>query len=146
MPDAWLRFRDAVATAPTLDVARFVRTGCLTPLSPETEAAYDAPFPDESFKAGPRVLPTLIPIVPDDPAAPANRTAWQRLSTWDKPFLAAYTDQDPITGGMAPILARVVPGCASVTITGAAHFVQEDAGSRLAQAIVSFITGDTTLE
>jgi haloalkane dehalogenase len=139
MPEVWLRFREAVRTAPTLDVARFVRSGCLTPLSAAAEAAYDAPFPDETFKAAPRIMPDLIPTTPDNPASAANRTAWQRLSTWDKPFLVAYSDKDPITGGMAPILARTVPGNQSVTIPEAAHFIQEDAGARLAEEIARFV-------
>jgi haloalkane dehalogenase len=139
MPEVWLRFREAVRTAPTLDVARFVRSGCLTPLSAAAEAAYDAPFPDETFKAAPRIMPDLIPTTPDNPASAANRTAWQRLSTWDKPFLVAYSDKDPITGGMAPILARTVPGNQSVTIPEAAHFIQEDAGTRLAEEIARFV-------
>ncbi len=139
MPDVWLRFRDAVRSAEVLDIARLVRSGCLTPLSPEALAAYDAPFPDESFKAGPRIMPNLIPTEPDNPASAANRTAWQRLTTWDKPFLVAFSDKDPITGGMAPILARAVPGAHTVTIPDGGHFIQEDAGPRLAQEIARFI-------
>ena len=84
MPEVWLRFREAVRTAPVLDVARLVRSGCRTALPPEVLAAYDAPFPDETYKAGPRAMPGLVPTTPDDPASAANRAAWQRLSTWDK--------------------------------------------------------------
>jgi haloalkane dehalogenase len=140
MPEVWLRFREAVRTAPVLDVARLVRSGCLTEPDPAVLAAYDAPFPDESYKAAPKAMPDLVPTRPDDPASAANRTAWQRLATWDKPFLVAFSDRDPITGGLAPILARHVPGAASVTITGAAHFVQEDAAPQLAAAIAAFAT------
>jgi len=139
MPDLWLRFREAVRTAPVLDVSRLVNSGCVRELAPEELAAYDAPFPDESFKAAVRAMPTLVPTEPDDPAAPANRAAWQRLSTWDKPFLVAFSDRDPITGGMAPILHRTVPGAAAVTITGAGHFLQEDAADQLATAIAEFV-------
>jgi haloalkane dehalogenase len=85
-------------------------------------------------------MPNLVPTTPDDPAAPANRAAWQRLSTWDKPFLVAFSDRDPITGGMAPILARTVPGAELVTIPGAGHFLQEDAGARLGEEIARFVT------
>jgi haloalkane dehalogenase len=139
MPDVWLRFREAVRTAPVLDVPRLVRSGCTRPLAAEALAAYDAPFPDESYKAAPRAMPSLVPTQPDDPAAPANRAAWQQLSTWDKPFLVAFSDSDPITSAMAPILHRIVPGAESVTITGAGHFVQEDAPDRLAEAIATFV-------
>jgi haloalkane dehalogenase len=142
MPEVWLRFRDAVLRAPSLDVPRFVQSGCKTTLSAEVLAAYDAPFPDESFKAAVRAMPGLVPTRPDDPAAPANRAAWHQLSTWDRPFLVAFSDGDPITGPMAPVFKRAVPGAAGLdhpTITGAGHFLQEDAGERLGQVVADFV-------
>jgi haloalkane dehalogenase len=142
MPDVWLRFREAVRTAPKLDISRLVSAGCRTTLAPEVLAAYDAPFPDESFKAAPRAMPNLVPTSLDDPASAANITAWQRLSELDLPFLVAFSDGDPITGPMAPVLRNAMPGATDVahpTITGAGHFLQEDAGERLADAIVTFV-------
>jgi haloalkane dehalogenase len=139
MPDVWLRFRAAVRSVPVLDIGRLVAAGCRVPPSAAVLAAYDAPFPDESFKAAPRAMPDLVPTTPDDPAAPANRAAWQRLSTWDKPFLVAFSDQDPITSAMAPVMAGIVPGAHKVTIEGAGHFVQEDAGVELGTAIAEFV-------
>jgi haloalkane dehalogenase len=139
MPDVWLRFREAVRHAPELDIARLVYSGCQATPSPQVLAAYAAPFPDESFKAGPRAMPNLVPTTPDDPASAANRSAWQQLSTWDKPFLVAFSDRDPVTRDMAPILARTVPGARSVTIPGAGHFLQEDAAPLLGEEIARFI-------
>jgi haloalkane dehalogenase len=140
MPAVWLRFRETVRTAPALDVARLVRSGCRSTVPPEVLAAYDAPFPDETYKAAPRAMPDLVPTTPDDPASEANRAAWQQLSTWDKPFLVAFSDSDPITSAMGPVLHRAVPGAESVIIAGAGHFVQEDAGEQLGAAIASFAT------
>jgi len=142
MPDVWLRFRDVVRTAPALSVSRLVQSGCQTPLPPDVLAAYDAPFPDATFTAAVRAMPGLVPTTPDDPASAANRAAWQRLARWDKPFLAAFSDQDPITGAMGPILRRTVPGAAGLehpVIHGAGHFLQEDAGEQLAVLIAGFI-------
>ena len=142
MPDVWLRFREVVRTAPTLNVSRLVQSGCQTALTPEVLAAYEAPFPDPSFGAAVRAMPNLVPATPDDPASAANRAAWRQLSTWDKPFLVVFSDRDPITGGMAPILKRVVPGAAGLehpVIAGAGHFLQEDAGERLGTVIADFI-------
>jgi haloalkane dehalogenase len=145
MPDVWLRFREVVRTAPELSISRLVASGCRTRLSPEVLAAYDAPFPGPEFMAGPRAMPGLVPTTPDDPASAANRSAWTELGTWTKPFLVAFSDSDPITGGMAPILERAIPGAAGIShpvIAGAGHFLQEDAGDRLAAAIVKFV-GDS---
>jgi len=142
MPEVWLRFREVVRTAPKLSVSRLVQAGCQTKLSAPVLAAYDAPFPDETYMAGPRAMPGLVPTSPDDPASAANRAAWARLAAWDKPFLAAFSDRDPITGTMAPVLQRAVPGAAGIdhpVITGAGHFLQEDAGERLGTVIADFI-------
>jgi haloalkane dehalogenase len=142
MPEIWHRFRTAVQTAPTLDVARFVQSGCRRRLSDEERAAYDAPFPDESYKAGPRAMPGLVPYRPDDPASPANRAAWARLTESTTPVLIAFSDGDPITGAMRPILERTMPGAAGRShpvLTGAGHFLQEDAGPELAAAVVDFV-------
>ena len=148
MPEVWHQFRQAIQAAPTLDIARFVASGCVRGLSPEARAAYDAPFPDESFKAGPRAMPGLVPYRPDDPASEANRAAWKVLTTWEKPFLTAFSDSDPITGAMGPILRRAIPGAAGLehpTISNAGHFLQEDAPAELASAVVEFCRSAPTM-
>ncbi|MFS2293299.1 MAG: haloalkane dehalogenase [Actinomadura sp.] len=142
MPETWLRFRESVRRAPEFDVARSVASGCRTELPDEVRAAYDAPFPDESYKAGPRAMPGLVPADPGDPEAQPNRDAWDVLRTWDKPFLVAFSDKDPITGAMAPVFKEAIPGARGIehpTIEGAGHFLQEDAGERLGQAIAAFV-------
>ena len=142
MPEVWLRFREVVRNAPVLGISRLVQSGCQHALASDVLAAYEAPFPDESFKAAPRAMPSLLPTSPDDPASAANRAAWDRLRAWDKPFLVAFSDRDPITGAMAPILKAAVPGAAGLhhpVIAGAGHFLQEDAGEQLGTVIADFI-------
>ncbi|HEV2779451.1 MAG TPA: haloalkane dehalogenase [Actinophytocola sp.] len=142
MPEVWHRFREAVQQAPRLDVGRFVQAGCRTPLPPEVLAGYDAPFPSDEYTAGPRAMPGLVPTTVDDPAGPANRAAWAALGTLPIPMLVAFSDGDPITGPMGPILQRHAAGArgrAHPVITGAGHFLQEDAGETLAEHIVAFV-------
>lgn len=142
MPEIWWQFREAVRSAPTLDVGRFVQSGCRRPMSDEVRAAYDAPFPDDSYCAGPRAMPGLVPTSPDDPASAANRAAWETLSRSQTPMLVAFSDGDPITGAMGPILQRQMRGAAGIdhpVIADAGHFLQEDAGPDLAAAIVDFL-------
>src|SRR5579863_9124661 len=134
MPEVWLRFRELVRTAAALSVSRLVQSGCQAALPPAVLAAYDAPFPDPSYAAAVRAMPDLVPATPDDPASAANRAAWRQLAAWDKPFLVAFSDRDPITGPMAPVLKRTVPGAAGrhhPVLEGAGHFLQEDAGEEL---------------
>lgn len=142
MPEIWHQFREAMQSAPSLDIGRFVQSGCRTTLPPRVRAAYDAPFPDESYCAGPRAMPGLVPIIPDDPASEANRAAWQVLARVSIPTLVAFSDSDPITGGMAPILRAKVLGAQGIShpvIAGAGHFLQEDAGPELAAAVLAFL-------
>jgi haloalkane dehalogenase len=142
MPDIWHQFRLAVQTAPTLDIGRFVAAGCKRGLDDAARAGYDAPFPDESFKSAARAMPGLVPYQPDDPASGANRAAWHLLAGSTTPMLLAFSDSDPITGGMAPILERTMVGAhgrTHPTIENAGHFLQEDAGPELAAAVIDFV-------
>lgn len=142
LSDAFLAWQKFSQEAPTFPVGGIVNGGCTTDLAPEVIAAYDAPFPDDSFTAGARQFPVLVPTSPDDPAAAANRAAWEVLAGFDKPFLTAFADRDPITKGGEAIFQRTVPGAQGqphTTIEGAGHFLQEDQGPTLAHVIATFI-------
>ncbi|MGO9874077.1 MAG: haloalkane dehalogenase [Acidimicrobiia bacterium] len=142
--EAFLNWQRFSQTVEDFDVGFIIGTGCATPLAPEVVDGYRAPFPDDSYKAGARQFPMLVPTSPDDPASQANRQAWETLRTWDKPFLTAFSDQDPVTRGGDRAFQRDVPGCAGqphTTIEGGGHFLQEDRGEQLAHVIASWITG-----
>lgn len=142
MPGIWWRFREAIQNQPTIDVGRFVQSGCRRPMSDAVRAAYDAPFPDDAYCAGPRAMPGLVPTSPDDPAAPANRSAWTKLRASSTPMLVAFGDSDPITGPMAAIFQREMRGAQGIehpVVRDAGHFLQEDAGEELANHIVDFL-------
>jgi len=142
MPDIWWRFRRAVEKAQTIDVGGLVQAGGATPMTDEVRVAYDAPFPEERYKAGPRAMPGLVPTAPDDPATEANRAAWAKLTSLTMPFLVAFSDGDPITRDMAPLLKRAMPGARGLdhpVIHGAGHFLQEDAGERLGDVVARFM-------
>lgn len=129
---------------PLFPVSTIIRAGTRTRLTPEVLAAYNAPFPSESYKAGARAFPRLVPTRPDDPAAPANRAAWDVLKEWQKPFLTAFSDGDPITRGADAAFCERVPGAVGqphTTIVGAGHFLQEDKGPELASVVLQFIDG-----
>jgi haloalkane dehalogenase len=136
---AWQRFSQEVETFP---VGPIINGGCTTDLGPDVIAAYDAPFPDESYKEGARMLPALVPTGPDDPAAEANRKAWETLSSFERPFLTAFSDGDPITAGGDGVFRKLVPGAQGqphTTIEGAGHFLQEDRGPELADVVARFV-------
>jgi haloalkane dehalogenase len=143
MSEAFLAWQRFATTAPAFDVGRIVQNGTATELPGDVVAAYDAPFPDDSFKAGARVFPALVPTRPDDPAAVANRAAWESLARFDRPFLTAFSDGDPITGGGDRVFQQVVPGARGLphpTLVGGGHFLQEDVGPELARVVVDLIS------
>lgn len=138
---AWQRFSQ---TAEQFPVGQIINGGTTTELGADIIAAYDAPFPDDRYTAGARILPTLVPTSTDDPASADNEAAWTVLEQFAKPFLCAFSDSDPITaGGDRPFLVKVpgAVGQSHVTIAGAGHFLQEDRGPELARVINDFIVG-----
>ena len=149
MPEIWWTFRRAMESAEVLDIGRFVEAGCRRGLSSEDRSAYDAPFPQPALTAGPRAMPGLVPTSPQDPAAAANQAAWQALSAYRRPFLVAFSDGDPITGAMGPRLRSHVPSAAEepdTVIADAGHFLQEDAGPELADAVADFLARHRGIE
>jgi haloalkane dehalogenase len=144
MPESFLKWQHFSQTSPTFDVGRVIKGGTVQPLSPEIQAAYDAPFPDDRYLAGARIFPSLVPATPDDPASAPNRKAWQALGQWTKPFQTAFSDQDPITGGADRLFHKMVPGTQGqphLTIEGGGHFLQEDKGEVWAAALLGFMRG-----
>lgn len=142
MTEGFMRWREYSQTVEHFHVGGILKGGCVTELAPEVIAAYNAPFPDDRYKAGARQFPVLVPITPADPAAEANRRAWAVLRRWQKPLLTAFSDSDPVTRGGERVFQKLVPGAQGqphVTITGAGHFLQEDKGEELAQVLLDFI-------
>ena len=140
--DAFMRWQKFSQETPNFNVGRIVNGGCVTDLPDDIIAAYDAPFPDETYKEGARQFPLLVPTSPEDPAAPANRRAWEVLRQWTKPFLTAFSDSDPVTRGADRLLQSQIPGAKDqphTTIVGGGHFLQEDKGEELARVVVDFI-------
>ena len=135
----WVKF---CAETPLLKVSEIVRFSTAGRIGDAEAAAYDAPFPDNNYMAGARQFPSLVPIMPDNPAIAANRAAWRVLEQWQKPFLTAFSDSDPVTAGQHVRFQESIPGAKRqehVTIAGAGHFLQEEKPSELATAVLRFI-------
>lgn len=142
MPDEWEQFRDFVKGADKLPVGFLVDAGCVSTLDDEVKAAYEAPFPDASYQAGARALPLRVPTSPDDPGADEIRETRELLSDWEKPAFVLFSDSDPITGPARDDLRKLIPTAEEqpdVWVEDAGHFLQEDAGERVAERIVEFV-------
>ena len=133
---AWLDFSQ---NTPTMPIGLIVNMGTGRDLSEAEVAAYDAPFPDESFKEGARQFPTLVPITPEHGSVAENKAAWEVLARFDKPFLTAFSDGDAVTRGGEAIFKEKVPGTTGQphVILPGGHFLQEDCPD----AIVELLDG-----
>ena len=136
--EAFRKWRDFSQTVPEFPVSMIIQGATTTELPAAVLAAYDAPFPEERYKAGARQFPALVPDRPDAPGAAENREAWQSLMAFDKPFITAFSDKDPITAGADAVLRKLIPGCQGqphTTIENGGHFLQEDQGEALARVL-----------
>jgi haloalkane dehalogenase len=142
LPRAFLAWRAFARWSPWFAIGRIVSAGCASKLSAAEIAAYDAPFPDSRYKTAARLFPGFVPASPDDPERARNERAWEVFKRWDKPFLTLFSSRDPVTRGGEKMWQQRVPGAKGqphTIIRQAGHFLQEDKGAEVAQAISSFI-------
>jgi haloalkane dehalogenase len=142
--DAFHAWRSFVEQHPDLQIGRVIRMGLAKGerLTPEAKAAYDAPFPDATYKAGAASWPLLVPISPEDPGAAEMRRAREIYSEWQKPVLVMFSDGDPVTGAGFKFFRQLIPTAQDqpkVIIKDAGHFLQEEKGEEIAQHILEFI-------
>jgi haloalkane dehalogenase len=140
--EAFLRWREFSQSVPEFPAGGIIAGATARPVSAEVRAAYDAPFPDESYKAGARRFPLLVPIEPEFEEAQHNQAAWKVLAQYARPFLTLFGDGDPITAGAEKVLQARIPGAAGQPhkiIRDAGHFIQEDAGEELADELIKWL-------
>jgi haloalkane dehalogenase len=142
MPPAFRAWRAFSRRSPWFPIGRIVNAGCVTKLSKAEIAAYDAPFPETRYKVAARLFPGFVPASPDDPERSNNERAWAMFEQWRKPFLTVFSSGDPITRGGERMWQQRVPGAKGqphTIVRGAGHFLQEDKGAEIAQAVARFI-------
>jgi haloalkane dehalogenase len=134
----WLEMSQSI---PVFPAGMIVNMGTQRELSPEEIAAYDAPYPDESYKAAARIFPTFVPVTAEHASVAENKAAWAVLERFDKPFLTAFSDSDPVTKGGERVFQERVPGAKGqphVIIQGGGHFLQEDRPEEIAALLDRF--------
>ena len=133
----WQKFSQAIPVFPT---GQIIQGATIRELTSAEVAAYDAPYPDESYKAGARIFPALVPTDPSMTGVAENVEAWKVLRTWDKPFLTAFSDQDPVTKGGEKIFQKLIPGTQGqphAILKGGGHFLQEDVHAELSEMLIA---------
>jgi haloalkane dehalogenase len=145
VPEDFLKWRRYVDKTPDLSIGKTVRSGLVQAerIDAAVVAAYDAPFPDQTYKAGPRALPLLVPLRPEDAIVPDMRRARVLLGAWQKPALVLFSDRDPMTGGWMGFFRQLIPSVRNypeTVVRDAGHFLQEEQGEAVAQEIEGFLS------
>lgn len=142
VPPAFRIWRAFARYSPWFPIGRIVRAGCVSGLTDQEVAAYDAPFPSGHYRVAARLFPGFVPTTPDDPERAANEAAWEVFKRWEKPFLTLFSNRDPVTRGGYKPWQKLVPGAQGqphVVVRDAGHFLQEDKGAEVAAAVAAFI-------
>ncbi|MBL0074864.1 MAG: haloalkane dehalogenase [Rhodocyclaceae bacterium] len=139
MAMAWRIWEKFSRFSPWFPIGRILQSGTKRELSPAEIAAYDAPFPNDRYKAAARVYPSLVPVRFEDPEAVKNRHAWTIFQQWQKPFITCFSNGDPITRGGHARFVNEVPGAqgqAHSRLRGG-HFIQEDDPQKFAELVIA---------
>ena len=139
--EGFTRWRTFALQQADLDVAALMRRAIRGRTLTDAEAAaYAAPFPSTEYGTAARVFPRLVPTRPDHPGAYDNRQARAVLQELDLPVLLPWADSDPVMGGWEGSLRALFRNVAPpLTISGAGHFLQEDAGEEIAGQIARWL-------
>jgi haloalkane dehalogenase len=140
----FLQWLEVSQSMPVFPAGAFVNMGSLRTLSEAEIAAYDAPFPTEEHKTAARIFPTFVPITAEHASAAENRQAWEVLGRFERPFLTAFSDGDPVSAGGERIFQERVPGAKGQPhriIQGGGHFLQEDRPEEIVALIDAFVSG-----
>jgi len=103
---------------------------------------YDAPFPSREFKTGPMTVVNLVPVLPWQKESRVNRSAWQRLKEFDRPFLTLFGNRDLMTRGIEEQLIAGIKGAKDqphMRLSKVSHFIQEDAPDETSRLILRFL-------
>jgi haloalkane dehalogenase len=136
----FMAWREFAERTPDLPIGMLMQGATTTDLAPEIIAAYEAPFPTPASKAGAQAFPLLVPLSGDDPGASEMAAVQDALSGWEKPALVAFSDSDPVFPypQSGEVFAALLPTAGEqVRIEGAAHFLQEDRGPQIVEAMLA---------
>ena len=136
---AWRNFAER---NPDLPIGFVVNGATSSDLSDDVVAAYEAPFPTPESKAGPATFPLLVPTSEEDAGAAEMGAVMEKLRSWTKPCLVAFSDSDPVFPypRSGDRFVSEIPGAGEqVRIEGAAHFLQEDRGEQIASLMLDWL-------
>jgi haloalkane dehalogenase len=136
---AFHAWREFAKSSPDFKIGGVLQGATFSTLTEAEVAAYDAPFPDEDYKAGARAFPQLVPAEEDTPGVAENKAAWVGLAAFDKPFLTLFGEDDPVLGNAGPGLSGPIKGAAGqphAMLSQCGHFCQEDRPKELAQGVI----------
>ena len=136
----FMTWRAFAERTPDLPIGRIMQSATTTELEPEVIAAYEAPFPTPESKAAAQRFPLLVPLSAEDTGAAEMTAVREALASWEKPALVAFSDSDPVFPypQAGEQFSKLIPTAGEqVRIEGAAHFLQEDRGPQIVEAMLA---------
>ncbi len=136
----FMAWREFAERTPDLPIGVIMQGATTTDLPPEIVAAYEAPFPTVESKAGAQMFPLLVPLTEDEPGVSEMKAVQAELARWEKPVLIAFSDTDPVFPypQSGQVFIDMIPSAQDqVRIEGAAHFLQEDRGPQIVEAMLA---------
>lgn len=148
MSDAFIKWREYAEETPDLSISRVITQGLavnsekgyVTEFPQDVLAAYEAPFPDVTYKAGVRKFPIMVPI-PEDPGPASDHIMRisERIRDFDKPALTLFAKGDPIIPSGRVRLPELFSTTEEQIIQDSGHFIQENASDQVVNRIIGFV-------
>jgi haloalkane dehalogenase len=132
----WLNYSQTVED---FNAGKIVYQGSLKALDNYEIDAYNAPFPDDSFKVAARVFPTIVPITKEHAEVEENIKAWEVLKKFDRPTVAIFGEHDASFRGGDKYIIEKIAGAKGMNHQriNAGHFSQENQPELIADTILS---------
>ena len=132
----WLNYSQTVED---FNAGKIVYQGSLKALDNYEIDAYNAPFPDDSFKVAARVFPTIVPITKEHAEVEENIKAWEVLKKFDRPTVAIFGEHDASFKGGDKYIIEKIAGAKGMNHQriNAGHFSQENQPELIADTILS---------
>ena len=144
--ESFSRWRDVISQQ-VEQFSTVMDRATVSELTADDLLAYDAPYPEDRYTAGPRQLPSEVPFDPDSPEARENTAALELWAEWTKPLMTLFAEpeQGGVTAGGQAQLRDLVPGAAgqphrNFSTDIAAHYIREDIPDTIARYLIAFAT------
>jgi len=139
--DGFMAWRTFVENSDDLPVRFIMERSMVQQWPAEVLDAYEAPYPDRTYKEGAHRFPLIVPLTETDAGADVMRSVAAKLEQWNQPAQVMFSTQDPVfVPKVGQRFVERIPGATELELVDdAGHFLQEDQGEEVGHRIVAFL-------